>query len=421
MHNQPLPFVITLFLMISLGSGCADQEVLSSDSSTFKLSSSQLRSNLLKLQERAALKGIYQIIPIAGVANAETGLTHCWSDAKWACQGPPSSSCGGGPVIAGAGDGACWRRQGGLGMFQLDGGTYDQTLDREGNRVLTLAGNIDAGISFIIEMVRYAKRLNSEKEAIDWINGISIGSSRYNDWIDIVVQYYNGCVMGSCSIFLDRWYHYDGKTRAILYEVERLPALASLPWIGSTCQSDQDCSFSIETGAARCLKSQNNKGMCIAPCQGYCPDREGYATTFCAQAEQLEIGMTGGLCFARSQPQNSYCSDGEELTMNRYLGSSSASSRTERVCIPAKLSYDDTSSSRSTDQQSQDTPLCGGLSLPPSEAACAGTDEGLWRCACHESYEVPVSQVCRGGNWVSYRLDPTDCTRCNGVDSRGCE
>ena len=65
---------------------------------------------------------------LAGIGEVETNFAHCWSEATWACQGPASASCGGGPVIAGASDGPCSAQQGGLGMFQFDSGTFSQTL-----------------------------------------------------------------------------------------------------------------------------------------------------------------------------------------------------------------------------------------------------------------------------------------------------
>ena len=34
-------------------------------------------------------------------------------------------------MIAGSGDSACWREQGGLGVLLADGGTYNQTIARE--------------------------------------------------------------------------------------------------------------------------------------------------------------------------------------------------------------------------------------------------------------------------------------------------
>ena len=119
-------------------------------------------------------------------------------------------------------------------------------------------------------MVRDAKYLGSNQAAINWINGITLGSSRYFEWIDLVVESYNGCVRGRCSIFLDRWYHYDGKTRAIASEVAR-PRLQNQAWIGSECAQDSDCS-SVEA-MGRCLRGVDS-GICVTSCEGLCPDRQ---------------------------------------------------------------------------------------------------------------------------------------------------
>ena len=65
--------------------------------------------------------------------------------------------------------------------------------------------------------------------------------------------------------------------------------------------------------------------------------------------------------------------------------------------------------------------LCGELELPNATMPCAGQEEGRWRCACHESYLEPVSQVCRSGEWVNYRLNPNRCSQCQGGYSQACE
>ena len=67
--------------------------------------------------------------------------------------------------------------------------------------------------------------------------------------------------------------------------------------------------------------------------------------------------------------------------------------------------------------------ICGDGSLSMSESgdACSPQDEEAWRCSCVESIGDVVSQVCRGGEWVNYRLNPRDCGSCNGDYSSGCE
>ena len=65
------------------------------------------------IRDVAADNGISTGFLLAGIASAETNLSHCWTELDWACQGPDSPDCGG-PVVAGAGDGPCSLQQGGL-------------------------------------------------------------------------------------------------------------------------------------------------------------------------------------------------------------------------------------------------------------------------------------------------------------------
>ena len=447
--SRPLISTLTLLATLSI-TGCVDGGSSRQSVVVDKIGLSILRSNLRTLQERAALRGIDNLAPIAGIAYAEAGLAHCWVDATWTCRGPASSSCGGGPVIAGAGDGPCYYEQGGLGMFQLDGGTYNQTIARDGRGVLTLEGNIDAGIKFVVRMVRNAKSLSSDRSAIDWINGISVGGARYFDWIDIVVESYNGCIEGRCGVFLDRWYHYDGKTRAILDEVNRLPPVGGPIWIGSECTQNSDCLFSTDGGVARCLLGDTG-GVCVTPCEGYCPDRSGFATTFCASGSQVGASA-GGVCLSRAHPLNDQCADFDAQSVNRYVGRSGADERTEVVCVPSRtpitasdevtsepeLDFEDETDETNEPAEGDDTTLgqdildtsedeppangiCSDPYLPNAREACSSVDDERWRCACHEEYGVAVSQVCRGGTWINYRLEPSDCDQCVGDYSRACE
>lgn len=158
---------------------------------------------------------------IAGVANAETGLAHCWDEAQWACQGPPSADCGWGPVISGAGDGPCWAREGGLGMFQFDGGNHDQTLARDGAGILTLRGNIEHGVAFILNIVMASEHIPgvaTPDEALAFLNRAWPGTTAYDQFLTTIVHRYNGCRPGACGVFWSRYDHYDGKTRALIRE-----------------------------------------------------------------------------------------------------------------------------------------------------------------------------------------------------------
>jgi hypothetical protein len=145
--------------------------------------------------------GITNPLVFAGVPNHESGLVQCWKDATWACQGPHSSYCGG-PVIAGSGDGPCSQKQGGLGMYQLDAGTYSQTLASYGSDVVELDGQIDEGINTIVQKVWHCPNtphFDTEAEVVAWINAAKPGTAKYETFLTAMAYCYNGCKPGwSC-------------------------------------------------------------------------------------------------------------------------------------------------------------------------------------------------------------------------------
>ena len=427
---RPLERLRVALVGVSLLSACAESATDDLGEQVEKSGTTQRRDILTAIQRVAAARGIHNITAIAGVANAETGLAHCWRDATWSCRGPASQSCGGGAVVAGSGDGYCSHQQGGLGLFQLDGGTYNQTIAREGRGVLTLDGNINAGIGFIIGMVREERGLSSDAAAVEWLNGVTVGSARYNAWITLVVERYNGCVQGRCSVFNARWRHYDSKTREVQAEVSRLPRVSSV-WIGSACSADSDCDFSTEDGVGRCLQGQAG-GVCVTGCEGYCPDRSGFASTFCAVGAQVGDAVASGLCVAQSSGGAHPCAASSAVVMSaeRYVGRSGASERRADVCAPDPSASTPTPAPNpepapAPNPEPAPVSLNGGVcddpSLPLSGERCTAAEEERWRCACHSRYAVTTSQVCRDGQWLNYRLEPEDCARCAGDVSSGCD
>jgi hypothetical protein len=211
----------------------------------------RVRSELIR--GAAADAGVSNSLMLAGIADAETGLAHCWSEATWACQGPDSPSCDGGPVIAGAADGPCSAEQGGLGMFQFDGGTYEQTLARDGERVLTVQGNVEAAVDFVVAMLMRSSyvdvEIDSTEQALDWLNGIRVDDARYPLWIQTVTAHYNGCVPGRCSAYEARYANYDEATRSILsefgeafwYDDVVLPTCEVVPATGRIVEESDRC------------------------------------------------------------------------------------------------------------------------------------------------------------------------------------
>ncbi len=176
------------------------------------LTAAERRARMTQIRDAAAARGLTNGVLLAGIAQNETGLAHCWSEATWACQGPDSVDCGGGPVIAGSGDGPCADRQGGLGMFQFDAGTYDQTLMREGDRILLIAGNVEAAIDFTVAMVIrsvYIDGVDTREQALAWMNAVVVRGFHHMEWIQTVTHYYNGCTPTGCSVYDTRFMNYS--------------------------------------------------------------------------------------------------------------------------------------------------------------------------------------------------------------------
>jgi hypothetical protein len=165
------------------------------------LTNTQKRAVSDHIKSVSAGKGVTNPLLFAGVPNHESGLVQCWKDATWACQGPHSNYCGG-PVIAGSGDGPCSQKQGGLGMYQLDAGTYSQTLASYGSNVVELDGQIDKGVDTIVQKVWHCPNtphFNNEAEVVAWINAAKPGTSKYEVFLSAMAECYNGCQPGwSC-------------------------------------------------------------------------------------------------------------------------------------------------------------------------------------------------------------------------------
>ena len=221
------------------------------------------RSRLIR--EAAAANGITNGLLLAGIALAETGMAHCWSEATWACMGPYSDDCMG-PVIAGAADGPCSDMQGGLGMFQFDAGTFDQTLAREGDRILSIAGNVAAAVDFVLAMIQrsvYIDAVDTREQAIAWLNEVRPWNELFHPWIQTVTHYYNGCRPGVCSVYDSRYAGYRGRAVDLLVEqgvdfwYDYDPPCGPIPADGATLDERDACFaaggdpqwWRIETGA----------------------------------------------------------------------------------------------------------------------------------------------------------------------------
>lgn len=227
MHRPRTPFTIAIFFaLVSAGiSACSAGDPSldgpdTVDSTESPLSQPVRQRRYERIRDKAAARGLSRTgYLLAGIANDETGLAQCWSEATWACQGPASPDCGGGPVIAGSADGPCSAQQGGLGMFQFDAGTFSQTLAVYGRDVLTIEGQVDRAVDYVVRMVRdsiYTTNAETDAKALAWLASFDVRNPTLRDqWIKTVVQYYNGCQPG-WSCWSARYATYsDGLTRAV--------------------------------------------------------------------------------------------------------------------------------------------------------------------------------------------------------------
>lgn len=250
-------FLVPIFLIFS--SACGEDIVETGElrsSVTGALRDSRLRT----IRDRAATRGLSNGLLLAGIADAETNLAHCYSEATYHCPGPYSAECGG-AVLAGSGDGACNLLQGGLGFFQFDAGTHSQTLAREGNRILTVQGSTDAAVDFVVAMVRssiYISGVSTQADALAWMNAVRVDGPRWSAWIDTVTHYYNGCPRATCGVYTDRYRKYDGFTRSLLSEK------GSTFWYGGS--SGPRCDNNVPLNGTACAaQNEAREFLCVAP------------------------------------------------------------------------------------------------------------------------------------------------------------
>ena len=100
-------------------------------------------------------------------------------------------------------------------------------------------------------------------------------------------------------------------------------------FIGDPCLCDSDCGFFENGQAGFC----HIGGFCSIPCDGYCPDLRGRASTFCA----VDLTQSNGICVSKSSTSNGHCADLEktvEHEVNRFVLNSGASQTTAEVCMP---------------------------------------------------------------------------------------
>ncbi len=104
-------------------------------------------------------------------------------------------------------------------------------------------------------------------------------------------------------------------------------------FVGDVCESDADCGNFSGGDAYFCHPA----GFCTLRCEGYCPDRRGYASTFCVEDPEAP---GAGTCVQKVDGRNASCAlipGTAPETTARFVGSSSAPATTSNVCLPVVL------------------------------------------------------------------------------------
>ncbi|MCX4242555.1 hypothetical protein OEB96_18140 [Paraliomyxa miuraensis] len=158
-------------------------------------------------------------------------------------------------------------------------------------------------------------------------------------------------------------------------------------FVGSPCTEDLDslpeeqqrdyatCEFSASGENGFCFPfttpTGEDLGVCSLMCEGYCPD-QGSLITFCTE---LEAGTNTGMCVLKADAGNHDCADipGTVATeVDRFVGSSTASAATARVCLP----------NRSESEQPPTEPPPSGLSCVGHCDDTAPVTDGTDSCYC---------------------------------------
>jgi hypothetical protein len=207
-------------LLVSIAfTACADDP---QSTTTSDLGANQRLERETIIRDGSAQRGLRNGLLIAGLAEAEVHLAHCWSEATWACPGPASDACGGGAVVAGSADGPCAQQRGGLGMFQFDAGTHADTLGTYGPAILSVEGSVNAAIDYVVNMtinsVYTPATVVDRASAIAWLDAVAVDGPTYDAWLKTVVHYYNGCNPATCSVYAQRRAKYDEALRTVLAE-----------------------------------------------------------------------------------------------------------------------------------------------------------------------------------------------------------
>lgn len=110
-------------------------------------------------------------------------------------------------------------------------------------------------------------------------------------------------------------------------------------WVGHDCAYDRSiCDFTANGQASECIEwyddgpSQALYGFCSIECEGFCPNKGGEPSSFCA-----EIDQDKGHCTIAPSTENDHCTNiagTEPLVVKRWVGDSGAKETYKAVCAP---------------------------------------------------------------------------------------
>ncbi len=135
----------------------------------------------------------------------------------------------------------------------------------------------------------------------------------------------------------------SGFTFTRLDDIETFPLLNGVipprsPWVGDPCEDNSDCGFLSGDVGGFCFTYESIEdgfvhGFCSLPCEGYCPDQDDTAPTFCVESPTAGEGI----CVSKAYPTNESCAaipGTAAQEVDRFLGSSGAAAGTALVCVP---------------------------------------------------------------------------------------
>lgn len=143
----------------------------------------------------------------------------------------------------------------------------------------------------------------------------------------------HGCVRMEAADIVELYARIEGRRtpvriqRAIERDSDDRAVDVADPWLMAECESDADCPY--EGGICR-QNGYSGRGFCTLACDRYCPDRYGYATTFCVDDPATDRGM----CVLQASSHTNDCRRFDDVVATRNTPRNGQSSVRRTVCLP---------------------------------------------------------------------------------------